>query len=188
MYKLCIIGLGNPGSKYDQTRHNIGKDWILKISNKFFKEFTNKIKFEAQIGKSHNDNILWIIPSNYVNNSGNTIKKIIRSTNINAKNLLVIHDELDLYPGDIRFKEGGGHGGHNGLKDIIEKIGTNDFNRIRVGIGHPGSKEEVSNWVLTKFSPSEEQSLNKSFKRFEEVFDMICENQIEKVQKILHTK
>ena len=74
------------------------------------------------------------------------------------------------------------------MKDIIEKIGTNDFNRIRVGIGHPGSKEDVSNWVLTKFSPSDEQSLNKSFKRFEEVFDMICENQIEKVQKILHTK
>ena len=188
MYRLCIVGLGNPGLKYDHTRHNIGKDWLIKFSSKFFKEFKNKSKYEAGIGESHNGEILWVIPSNYVNNSGSTLAKILKSTNLSTSDLLIIHDDLDLNTGDLRLKEDGGHGGHNGLRDIIEKIGEKNFKRLRVGIGHPGEKGEVTNWVLAKFSPNEKKLMNSSYEIFKKVFEMLCREQFEAVQKILHTK
>ena len=124
MYKLCIVGLGNPDKKYNNTRHNIGKDWLIKLSEDYNITFTTKTKFEAEIGESHNGSILWIIPTNYVNNSGKTLSKIIKSTNLKPENFLIIHDELDLDVGSLRIKDSGGHGGHNGLKDIINKIGS----------------------------------------------------------------
>ena len=123
MYNLCIIGLGNPSPKYDNSRHNIGKDWIINISKKFFQEFKEKSKLEALIGESHDNKVLWVVPTNYMNDSGKTISKVLRSTNIEIQNCIVVHDDLDLSLGSIRLKEGGGHGGHNGLKDIIEKTG-----------------------------------------------------------------
>ena len=95
---------------------------------------------------------------------------------------------MDLKIGDIRIKEGGGHGGHNGLRDILSKTGKNNYIRIRIGIGHPGLKEDVTNWVLTKFSPNEKKSLTQAYERFNEIFDMICNNQNDQAQKILHTK
>ena len=148
MYKLCIVGLGNPDTKYNNTRHNIGKDWILSLSKNQRIDFRKKAKFEAEIGESLSGDILWVIPSNYVNNSGRTISKIIKSTNLEPKNFLIIHDELDLEVGNIKLKDSGGHGGHNGIRDIINKIGTEKFYRLRVGIGHPGLKDEVTDWVL----------------------------------------
>ena len=96
--------------------------------------------------------------------------------------------DLDLKIGDIRIKEGGGHGGHNGLRDILSKTGKNNYMRVRIGIGHPGLKENVTNWVLTKFSPNEKKSLAQAYEKFSDVFDMICNNQIDQAQKILHTK
>ena len=188
MYKICIIGLGNPGSKYDQTRHNIGKDWLQALSKKFSIEFKYKSKFEADFAVSHQGDALWIIPSNYVNDSGNTVSKILRSTNLNSELLIVLHDDLDLKIGDLRLKVDGGHGGHNGLKDIIFKIGRTKFKRLRIGIGHPGSKDEVTNYVLTKFLPSEKKVINSSYKKLDDVFELILNNEFEAVQKVLHTK
>ena len=101
--------------------------------------------------------------------------------------LIVIHDDLDLNLGDIRIKKGGGHGGHNGLRDIINKIGKDNFIRIRIGIGHPGKKEDVTNWVLNKFSPDEKITLDRVYLQFAEIFELICNDQIDKAQKILHT-
>ena len=101
--------------------------------------------------------------------------------------LIVIHDDLDLNLGDIRIKKGGGHGGHNGLRDIINKIGKDNFIRIRIGIGHPGNKEDVTNWVLNKFSPNEKITLDRVYLQFAEIFELICNGQIDKAQKILHT-
>ena len=188
MYKICIIGLGNPGSKYDQTRHNIGKDWVSSLSKKFSIEFKYKSKFEADFAESHQGNALWIIPSNYVNDSGNTVSKIIRSTGLNSEILLVFHDDLDLKIGDLRLKVDGGHGGHNGLKDIISKIGKTKFKRLRIGIGHPGSKAEVTNYVLTKFSPSEKKIINSAYKKLDNLFESFLNGEFEKIQKVLHTK
>tara|TARA_B100000886_G_scaffold186684_1_gene128137 strand:+ start:188 stop:754 length:567 start_codon:yes stop_codon:yes gene_type:complete len=188
MYRLCIIGLGNPGSKYNNSRHNIGKDWMLDISKKFFAKFNQKLKFEAFVAESHDNKVLWIIPTNYMNDSGKTVSKILKSTNLNIKDLLVMHDDLDLDLGSVKIKEGGGHGGHKGLKDIIERTGKNNFYRIRIGISHPGIKEEVTNWVLNKFSPEEKILINHAYSSFEEVFNLLIEKKYQDIQKILHTK
>ena len=188
VYKLCIIGLGNPDAKYNNTRHNIGKDWLKDLSVKFFDKFTEKTKLEAKIGESHSSELLWLIPTNYMNESGRTISKLLRSTNLKSNKIIIIHDDLDLKLGDIRIKEGGGHGGHNGLRDIIKRTGQSDFIRVRIGIGHPGIKDNVTNWVLTKFSSKEKKLLSDSYKRFKKVFEMICSNEINQAQKILHTK
>ena len=188
MYKLCIVGLGNPGSKYNGTRHNVGKDWLINISQRYFKEFQNKPKYEAGFGESHNADTLWITPSNFVNESGRTISKILKSNNLETNMFLIIHDDLDLEPGELRLKEDGGHGGHNGLRDIIKRTGKSNFIRLRVGIGHPGTKDEVTNWVLNKFSSNEKKSIGNAYSKFEAVFEMIVSNQLQEVQKILHTK
>ena len=169
VFKLCIIGLGNPGAKYNNTRHNIGKDWLKNLSTQFFDKFNEKTKLEAKIGESHSSEVLWLIPTNYMNESGRTISKLLKSTSLKSNKIIIFHDDLDLKIGDIRIKEGGGHGGHNGLRDILSKTGKNNYMRIRIGIGHPGLKKDVTNWVLTKFSPNEKKSLAQAYKKFDEL-------------------
>ena len=129
-----------------------------------------------------------MIPNNYVNNSGRTLFKIIKSSNLKPENCLILHDDLDLDIGSLRLKDSGGHGGHNGLKDISNKIGSLKFLRLRIGIGHPGSKDEVTNWVLNKFTPNEKKHLTQSYSRFVDVFELITSNNIKEAQKLLHTK
>ena len=102
--------------------------------------------------------------------------------------LLIIHDDLDLKLGELRIKKGGGHGGHNGLRDIINKTGQDNFMRLRIGISHPGNKNDVTNWVLTKFSPDEKKLISSSYSKFEKIIELICNNKIEEAQKILHTR
>ena len=114
MSKLWFIGIGNPGAKYDETKHNIGKDWLLKLAASFNTEFILKEKLHAKVATSHNNKIHWIIPLTYVNNSGSTVQKIMRYSNIVPKDIVVFHDDLDLNPGETKIKLGGGHGGHNG--------------------------------------------------------------------------
>ena len=188
VYKLCIIGLGNPGSKYNNTRHNIGKDWLLNLSKSFIEEFKNKSRFEADVAESHNGNILWVVPDNYVNNSGKTVIKILKKTNLKITDILIMHDDLDLDIGELRLKEDGGHGGHNGLRDIITKLGDYNFKRLRIGIGHPGSKSEVTNWVLNKFSSNEKKIIKDSFVKLDNIFELIINNKFKSAQKSLHTK
>jgi|TARA_B110000444_G_scaffold256048_1_gene291623 PTH1 family peptidyl-tRNA hydrolase len=184
--KLCFIGLGNPGLKYNNTRHNIGKDWLLKLSNSYCDKFINKTKLEAEIAES--ENILWVIPDNYVNNSGKTVSKLIKNMNIKENKIIIFHDDLDLMPGEVRLKEDGGHGGHNGLRDIFERTGTTKYIRIRIGVGHPGNKELVSDWVLNKFHPTDKEYVNKAYDQFTSVFDLISKGDFAEAQKALHTK
>ena len=127
------------------------------------------------------------MPNNYVNNSGSTIAKILKSTNLKLNQLLIIHDDLDLDVGEVRFKDGGGHGGHNGIKDILSKSGK-EFKRLRIGIGHPGHKEDVTNWVLTKFTPKEESLINLSIDKLKPIMSLIYELKFNEAQKKLHTK
>ena len=156
--------------------------------SKFQAEIVNWVKFQAEIGESHSGSILWVIPTNYVNNSGRTLSKIIKSTNLKPENCLIMHDELDLNIGSLRIKDSGGHGGHNGLRDITNKIGSANFLRLRIGIGHPGSKDEVTNWVLNKFTPNEIKHLDQSYSKFIDIFELITANNIKEAQKLLHTK
>ena len=188
MLKLCLIGLGNPGAKYNGTRHNIGKEWLLKLSESHCSNFVAKSSIEADITYSQAEEILWVIPDNYVNNSGRTVSKLLKNINLPNNKIIIFHDDLDLNPGEVRLKEGGGHGGHNGLKDIFEKTGTKDYLRIRIGIGHPGNKDLVSSWVLNKFHPTDKKYIDEAYDLFSMNFSTLCAQDFSKLQKEFHTK
>ena len=187
MSKLCFIGIGNPGAKYHETKHNIGKDWLNKICHELNLEFVLKEKLEAKIATSSNNDFILAIPTNFVNNTGKTIQKIMRYSNISCENLVVFHDDLDLNPGEVKIKLGGGHGGHNGLKDIFEKTGSKKFYRISIGIGHPGDKSDVTNWVLSKSKPKDKTLIEEGFYDLSKVFNLICEKKFAEAQLQLHT-
>lgn len=156
-----IVGLGNPGTEYDHTRHNAGFMYLdelarwggvsFKADKKYFGD-TCKIRLAGEE--------VWLLkPMTFMNRSGQSVAMLANFFKIPPQQILVAHDELDLPPGVARFKQGGGHGGHNGLRDIIARLGNNrDFKRLRIGIGHPGSAPQVVNFVLTK-APASEQKL-----------------------------
>ena len=155
-----LVGLGNPGKKYEYNRHNIGYltiDNLLSCAG----ECTERKKFNSILYeiKINNQKVLLAKPQTYMNNSGEPINKLINFYKIPSSNIFVFHDELDIPFGNIRLKKGGGNAGHNGLKSLVNHL-KNDFIRVRIGIGHPGSKELVSNYVLSNFSSNEKKSLN----------------------------
>ena len=187
MPNICIIGLGNPGIQYNGTRHNIGKDWVKIIAADTDLDLQVKKKIESTVGISDDEKILWGYPNHYVNESGNSIKKILKTKNFSLEQIVIIHDDLDLPLGSLKLKIGGGHGGHNGLKSIISHAGKS-FIRLRVGIGHPGNKVDVTNWVLGKFKPSEKDSIIESFYKFNQAIELLSNNDIHAAQLKLHTE
>ena len=158
-----LVGLGNPGNEYNLTRHNAGY-WLLdEIINRYENEavMSEESKFHGEIGKINTGkNEVRVLRSNlFMNQSGQSVSAVANFYKIKPDEILIAHDELDLLPGTIRLKMGGGHGGHNGLRDIISCLGNqNNFGRIRIGIGHPGNSSQVSNFVLKK-PPVKEQCL-----------------------------
>ncbi|AFZ83121.1 aminoacyl-tRNA hydrolase [Candidatus Kinetoplastidibacterium crithidiae] len=159
-----IVGLGNPGSEYLTTRHNAGF-WLLDIFSEALKtNFVYDKYFDGLISKVYrnSNNIIFFKPSTYMNNSGDALYRLVNFYKINPESILVLHDELDLPPGDIRVKFNGGSAGHNGLRSIQKVIGS-DFWRIRIGIGHPrslSSKQLVSDFVLDSPNSSEQRQIN----------------------------
>ncbi|GKQ98581.1 peptidyl-tRNA hydrolase [Aeromonas hydrophila] len=156
-----IVGLGNPGPEYAKTRHNAGAWYVEQLARWHNVSLREEPKFFGHTARIQVDgqDVRLLIPSTYMNLSGKAVAALARFYQIEPEAMLVAHDELDLPPGIAKFKQGGGHGGHNGLKDIIARMGNNNnFFRLRLGIGHPGAKELVAGFVLTK-APSSEQSL-----------------------------
>ena len=156
-----IVGLGNPCPEYAKTRHNAGAWYVEQLARWHNVSLREEPKFFGHTARIlvEGQDVRLLIPNTYMNLSGKAVAALARFYQIEPEAMLVAHDELDLPPGIAKFKQGGGHGGHNGLKDIIAKMGNNNnFFRLRLGIGHPGSKEQVAGFVLTK-APSSEQSL-----------------------------
>ena len=156
-----IVGLGNPGEKYQYTRHNIGYMAIENIISaqqdyKIKKKF-NSVIYETMLDKNR---IILVKPETYMNNSGDAVFQIANFYKIDSKNIFILHDELDIPFGKIRIKSGGGNAGHNGLKSISNKI-NNNYIRVRLGIGHPGNKERVNSHVMGNFTGSEKEKLNQ---------------------------
>nr|WP_223155351.1 aminoacyl-tRNA hydrolase [Acinetobacter baumannii] len=151
--------MGNPGSEYAQTRHNAGFWFVEQLADKYGITLKNDPKFHGTSGRGNIEghDVRLLLPMTYMNRSGQSVVPFSKFYQIAPEAILIAHDELDMNPGVIRLKTGGGHGGHNGLRDIVPHIGPN-FHRLRIGIGHPGSKERVSGHVLGK-APSSEQSL-----------------------------
>ncbi|WP_370232722.1 aminoacyl-tRNA hydrolase [Neptunomonas phycophila] len=153
-----IVGLGNPGSQYEQTRHNAGAEFVEPLAARQLTSLQTDKKFFGRYGKAQlgNQTVHLLIPTTFMNLSGQSVAAVANFYKIPPESILVAHDELDLPPGIARFKQGGGHGGHNGLRDIISRLGNNkNFYRLRIGIGHPGQAKDVAGFVLTKAPVSE---------------------------------
>lgn len=187
MPNICILGLGNPEPKYIGTRHNIGKDWVLRLIQNQHYDLQNKTKLDASVAESKDGKVLWGYPNLYVNESGACVSKILRTSSLELSNILVIHDDLDLPIGSLKLKTEGGHGGHNGLRSIISTSGS-DFLRLRVGIGHPGTKTDVTNWVLGSFKPDEKEQLEDAFIEFLNIIELLADRKIAEAQLKLHSK
>ena len=149
-----VVGLGNPGAEYTETRHNAGFWFCERLAQELKVSFSKESRFKGLAARSGD---LWLLmPATFMNHSGESVRALAQFYRIEPADMLVVHDELDLPPGQMRLKFGGGLGGHNGLKDITSHLGTQDYWRLRLGIGHPGDRNEVVNYVL-KAARKEEQ-------------------------------
>lgn len=157
----CIIGLGNPGKKYEKTRHNIGFIVLDELSRQHAFSFDkNKFKCEYHIDFIQDQKVLFIKPQTFMNLSGEGVRPLLDYYNVDYENALVIYDDLDLPTGKIRLREKGGHGGHNGIRSLIEHLGTKEFKRLRIGIGRPVDATPIVNYVLKPFSKHEEKEVS----------------------------
>ena len=184
-----IVGLGNPGAEYAETRHNAGFRFLDVLLDTTGEKLHAESRFTAKVGKIiiSGKDIRLLEPQTFMNHSGDSVSKFARYFKIPAGEILVVHDDLDLPPGAVRLKIGGGDGGHNGLSDITEKLGTSDYVRLRIGIGHPGNAAQVVSYVLKK-APAAEQTLIDAaiLNAKTHVADMV-HGEFQKVMNILHT-
>lgn len=184
-----IVGLGNPGREYEATRHNAGFWWVDEFAqkNKFVLKAENKFHGMVARNMVHGRELYLLKPQTFMNVSGRSVGALVQFYKIEAAQILVVHDELDLPPGSAKLKLGGGHGGHNGLKDIIAHLGTRDFWRLRIGIGHPGDRAEVANFVLNAPRKEEQVLIEGSLQRAQDVAPLIIEGKMEAAMLKLHS-
>lgn len=166
-----IVGLGNPGSKYNDTKHNIGFMAIDRIVKNLDVNFTEDKNFKAEIGSDfiNGEKIYFIKPTTFMNNSGIAVKALLTYYNISIKDMIIIYDDLDMEVGKIRFRQKGSAGGHNGIKSIIAHLGTQEFDRIKVGIGRPNGRMTVINHVLGKFDKNDEIMISNTLDKVDNV-------------------
>jgi peptidyl-tRNA hydrolase, PTH1 family len=184
-----IVGLGNPGREYEATRHNAGFWWVDRFAQQNKINFKAEAKFHGLVARCQiqGREIHLLKPQNFMNVSGRAVGAITQFYKIAPENILVAHDELDLSPGVAKLKLGGGHGGHNGLKDIIAHLGSRDFWRLRIGIGHPGERAEVVNYVLNPPRREEAALIEPALQRALDVSDLIIEGKLEAALLKLHS-
>lgn len=188
VFKL-IVGLGNPGSKYEETRHNAGYLLLDEIARGYGAGFTAEKKFQGETARVMIDSrdIRLLKPTTFMNLSGESVMAMANFYRIEPEHILVAHDELDLLPGTVRLKQGGGHGGHNGLRDIIKHLGR-DFWRVRLGIGHPGDAKQVSSFVLKRAPKSESDLLLRCVDDVMREMPNIVNDRMNMAMNTLHTK
>lgn len=185
-----IVGLGNPGPDYHQTRHNAGQDFVTELANQYHAPLAPTPKLfglSSRITINGKD-VRLIVPTTFMNRSGQAVAAISQFYKIDAEAILVVHDELDLDPGIAKLKIGGGHGGHNGLRDIISSLGNNpNFGRLRLGIGHPGNAKQVANYVLKRAGSDDKNKIDDaSNAALKSVTDLI-NGDWEKAMRDLHS-
>jgi PTH1 family peptidyl-tRNA hydrolase len=187
---ILIVGLGNPGKQYEHTRHNVGEVFIDILANRYGIELKKEKKLLGIYGKglAFNKTLHLLKPDLYMNESGIALKKTISFLSIPIDQILVVHDDLDLPCGNLKFKEMGGHGGHNGLRNIIDHLkGNSSFKRLRIGIGHPGKEKDVTKYVLTKPSSKERDLIEINMKDSLEAIDLVIQSKWQEAMLKLHT-
>jgi PTH1 family peptidyl-tRNA hydrolase len=190
MTQLSIIaGLGNPEDKYERTLHNAGFWFVDAVARKFGGQFRYEKKFDAEICKvGIEGSDVWLAkPQSYMNHSGQPVRAVLDYYRLNPRHMLVAHDEIDLPPDTIRLKQGGGHGGHNGIRDVMAHCGQ-DFMRLRIGVGHPGEKDKVTGYVLKRGSSEVEAAVEKNIDAALDVIPLLMDEGLNAAMKKLHTK
>ncbi len=185
-----IVGLANPGSQYQDTRHNAGAWFVEQLARSYQIPLNSDSKHFGFTGRGliNSRDVRLLIPTTYMNLSGKAIASIAQFYKIEPEEILVAHDELDIAPGEIRLKKGGGHGGHNGLRDTIAKLGNNkNFYRLRVGIGHPGDKSQVTGFVLGKPPAKERNNIESAIDEAIRSIDDILSGNHDKAMQYLHS-
>ena len=187
---LLIVGLGNPDKEYQGSRHNCGSDYVNFLSDRIKITLSKEDKFFALYGskKIGKKNIHLCIPTVYVNESGKTVSAIKNFLKLSNADILIVHDELDLPLGKIKLKEGGGHGGHNGLRNIIDsQKGDASFLRMRIGINHPRKGADVVKYGLSKVNKKDRKILDTSFENTLDILDLIIKSKWQQAMLELHT-
>ena len=188
MIKL-FVGLGNPGAEYEATRHNAGFWWLEALAREMKLALILDKSYYGLVARTAvNGQAIWLLqPRTFMNVSGKSVASLARFFKIKPEEILVVHDELDVAAGQQKMKFGGSHAGHNGLKDIHAQLGSADYWRLRVGIGHPGVKTEVLNWVLKKPSPEQRQLIDDGIARSLKALPDFLSGDMEKATMVVHT-
>jgi PTH1 family peptidyl-tRNA hydrolase len=184
-----VAGFGNPGSDYTNTRHNAGFWFVDQLAQQSGASFSADKRFFAAVAAAriNGRKVMLVKPMNYMNNSGQGLAAVARFYKIPSSKILVAHDELDIPPGHIRLKKAGGHGGHNGLRDSLAKLGNGDFWRLRIGIGHPGHKSAVSGYVLKRASAEHQRLIDEAIELALRESATIIDGDINAATKVLHS-
>jgi len=183
-----FVGLGNPGAEYEATRHNAGFWWVESIARANNVQLLQESKFFGRVARLKSPEAWLLTPTTFMNASGQAVGALARFYRISPENILVVHDELDLEAGVAKLKKGGGHGGHNGLKDIATHLGSNDFWRLRLGISHPGDAKDVINYVLHKPSREEFVLIDSAIENTTGLLPLLLAGDFETAMLKLHTK
>jgi peptidyl-tRNA hydrolase, PTH1 family len=183
-----IVGLGNPGRDYAETRHNAGSWFIELLAKQQNAKLQSEAKFHALVARTQiSTHDCWLlIPTTFMNLSGKSVQAFSQFYKILPSQILVAHDELDFLPGTVRLKQGGGHGGHNGLRDIMERLGA-DFFRLRIGIGHPGHRDKVHDYVLNRPNKTDYELIQDSIIQASAIMPDVLEGNVQKAMRNLHT-
>ncbi len=188
MIKL-FVGLGNPGAEYEATRHNAGFWWIDALSRELKAPLSFDKSYFGQVARATvNGQTVWLLtPQTFMNLSGKSVAALAKFFKIKPEEILVAHDELDIIPGQVKLKLGGSHAGHNGLRDIHAQLGTGDYWRLRLGVGHPGNKDEVVNWVLRKPTSEHRVAIEDSITRSVKAAPALLAGEMDKATMLIHT-
>jgi len=184
-----VVGLGNPGPRYERTRHNAGFWLVDEVARLYGGSFRSERKFQGQVAKVRvgGEEITLLKPDTLMNRSGESIGPLLRFFKVDPAAMLVAHDEIDLPPGGLKLKRDGGHGGHNGLRDTIRVLGTRAFGRLRIGVGHPGHKDDVVPYVLTNAPAAEQREIESAIDRAVEVLPLLAAGDWGRAYQRLHT-
>jgi len=185
-----IVGLGNPGAQYESTRHNVGFWWVEAIANAQNEPFRAESKFLGELARVRvaGQDVRLLKPSTYMNRSGQSVVAVARYFDIPPERILIAHDELDLPVGVARIKQGGGHAGHNGLRDSISALGSREFWRLRIGIAHPGDRTLVTGYVLGRPSRDDESRIRESLDDADRRLVELVEGQFQLAMNRLHSQ
>ena len=184
-----LVGLGNPGARYDTTRHNAGRWFVQSLAARFAIELTGSTKFKASVGcgKMGGVDLRLLLPSTYMNRSGEAVGSFSRYYRIEPEEILVAHDEVAFPPGTLRLKAGGGSNGHNGIESVIAGLGSRDFVRLRIGVGHPGDRERMLGYLTTVTMPrAERDRVDAALRLDDEVLELLLQGELQAAMNRLH--